>query len=117
MYGQPAAATSAPARRRLVSLLRKLANRRLPREGERRRVEVLLHDRVPPVRGDLLEIAALLERASQPDPECVTALNRALTDGCERPLYNPDVHPSEFRATLYHVRSRLAAAPPAPIRS
>ena len=40
----------------------------------------------------------------------MTALNPLLTDGCESPLYNPDVHPSELRATLYDVRSRLAAA-------
>jgi hypothetical protein len=72
---------------------------------------VLLHDRLDPVRFDLLEIATLLEHAAEPDPACVTALNRLLTDGCESPLYNSEIHPSELRATLYYVRSRLAAAP------
>ena len=96
--------------RRLVSSLRSLANRRPPRPPALRRLDVLLYDRVPPVRGDLLEIAALLECAIEPDPGCVSALRRLLTDGCESPLYNVDVHPSEPRATLYHLRSRLAAA-------
>jgi hypothetical protein len=74
-----------------------------------RRFEVVLHDRVHDFRAELLEIAALLERTSRPDPDCVGALHRLLTDGCESPLYNRDVHPSELRATLHHVRSRLAA--------
>ena len=103
---------SARTRRRLVRSLRNLASRRPPREAMRRRLEALLHDRVAPIRGELVEIAALLEQASHPDLECVTALHRLLTDGCESPLYNPEVHPSELRATLYHVRSRLAAARP-----
>ena len=70
---------------------------------------MLLYDRVGPVRSDLLEIAALLERELQPDPDGVAALQRLLTDGCESPLYNADVHPSGLRATLHFVRSRLAA--------
>lgn len=37
------------------------------------------------------------------------ALHRLLTDGCASPLYNCEVHPSELRATLYYVRSRLGA--------
>jgi hypothetical protein len=101
---------SARKRRRLVGSLRRTANHRPSRDPARRRFEVLLGERVQLVRSDLLEIAALLERASDPDPECVRTLHRLLTDGCESPLYNPDVHPSELRATLYVVRSRLAAA-------
>jgi hypothetical protein len=93
----------------LLKSLRKLADRRPPRDAVRRRFEVLLLDRVAPVRSDLLEIAALLENVPEPDAECVAALHRLLTDGCESPLYNPDVHPSELRATLFYVRSRLAA--------
>jgi hypothetical protein len=77
---------------------------------------VLLHERVALVRADLLDIAALLERERHPDPGCVLALHRLLTDGCASPLYNHDVHPSELRATLYYVRARLGAAP-APVRS
>jgi hypothetical protein len=101
---------SARTRRRLVSSLRGAANHRPARDPARRRLEVLLGDRVQLVRSDLLEIAALLERAAEPDPECVRTLHRLLTDGCESPLYNPDVHPSELRATLYYVRAGLTVA-------
>lgn len=95
-------------KRRLISSLRKLAMRR-PGDAGSSRFEVLLADRLPPVRDDLLEIAALLEQTSRPNPGCVATLRRLLTDGCESPLYNPEVHPSELRATLYYVRSRLIA--------
>ena len=30
--------------------------------------------------------------------------SRLLTDGCESPLYNPDVHISELLATLHYLR-------------
>lgn len=101
-------------RRRLVRSLRQLADRRPPRYAARRRFEVLLNERVALVRSDLLEIAALLEHERDPDPGCVVALHRLLTDGCASPLYNCEVHPSELRATLYYVRSRLGAVPSAP---
>ena len=95
--------------RRLVASLRRLASREPPRSGTRRRFEVLLHDRVALVRDDLLEIAELLERAPDPEPWCVTELHRLLTDGCESPLFNPAVHPSELRASIYYLHSSLAA--------
>jgi hypothetical protein len=98
-------------RRRLVKSLRRLASRRPPRYAARRRFEVVLHERVALVRDDLLQIAGLLEQERQPDPGCVVALHRLLTDGCASPLYNGDVHTSELRATLYYVRSRLGAGP------
>jgi hypothetical protein len=95
--------------RRLVASLRKLASREPPRGGTRRRFEVLLHERVALVRADLLEIAELLAQATNPEPWCVTELHRLLTDGCESGLLNPDVHPSELRASVYYVHSRLTA--------
>ncbi len=70
---------------------------------------MLLPDRVGLVRADLLEIAELLEQSPDPDPRCVTELHRLLTDGCESALFNPDVHPSELRASLYYVHLRLTA--------
>ena len=100
---------SARARRRLVGSLRRAANHRPSRDPARRRFEVLLGDRLQLVRSDLMEIAALLECAPDPDPECVRTLHRLLTDGCESPLYNLDVHPSELRAALYYVRAGLTA--------
>jgi len=96
-------------RRRLVRALRELARRSSPGDAPRRRFEVLLYERVALVRDELLEIAVLLERETQPDPGCVVALHRLLTDGCASPLFNRDVHPSELRATVHYVRSRLGA--------
>jgi len=104
-------------RRRLVRSLRRLATRKPPRDAAGRRFEVLLHERVALVRGDLLEIAALLEQELDPHPGCVVALHRLLTDGCASPLYNPEIHHSELRSTLYYVRSRLGAAPSASVHS
>lgn len=100
---------SARTQRRLVRSLKSLANRRPPRDRAHRRFEVLLHDRVALVRSDLLEIATVLQHETQPDPGCVKELHRLLTDGCESPLYNPDVHSSELRATVFYLRSRLTA--------
>ena len=100
-------ALSARRRRALVAALSRVASATPSPDPLRRRFEVLLHDRVREVRGDLLEIALLLEAADDPDPECVAELSRLVRDGCKSPLYNPDVHPSELRATLHYVRSRL----------
>ncbi len=97
-------------RRQLVRSLRELARRTAVGDAPRRRFDVLLQERVAPVRGELLEIAALLEHDRQPDPGCVVAVHRLLTDGCASPLYNRDVHPSELRATLHYVRCRLGTS-------
>jgi hypothetical protein len=97
-------------RRRLIASLKRAANHRPARDPARRRLQVLLDDRVASVRADLLEIAAALECASEPDPECVRTLHGLLTDGCESPLYNPEVHLSELRATMYYLRTRLSVA-------
>jgi hypothetical protein len=107
--GGGAGRVSPRARRRLVASLRNLANRTPRRNATRHRFEVVLNDRLPGVRTDLLEIAALLEHAPEPEPRCVAELHRLLTDGCESPLYNPDVHVSELRAAVYYIRSGLAA--------
>ena len=32
------------------------------------------------------------------------AIRKLLTDGCESPLYNRDIHMSELRAALYYLR-------------
>jgi hypothetical protein len=98
---------SARERRILVRWLRRTANRPPDRDPLRRRREVLLCDRVAVARTDLLEIAAVLEQADDPDPARVAALRDLLSDGCESPLYNTDVHLSELWATLYYVRSGL----------
>jgi hypothetical protein len=61
------------------------------------------------LNGGLLEIAALLEHARDPDPACVAELHELLANGCDSPLYNADIHISELQATLHHIRALLAA--------
>jgi hypothetical protein len=91
----------------IVQWLRSTANRAGEPAPLVRRRQALLHYRVAAVRTDLLEIAAMLERSDQPDPACVAELHRLLANGCDSPLYNPDIHVSELRATLHYVRVRL----------
>jgi hypothetical protein len=96
---------SARKRRMLARWLRRTANRAVDPHPVSRRRELLLCDRVAAVRGELLEIAALLEQRTQTPgllPSCIS-------DGCESPLCNPAVHVSELQATLYYLRSALAA--------
>jgi hypothetical protein len=100
-------ALSSRRRRALVAELSRVASAAPSPDSLRRRFDVLLHDRVREVRGDLLEIALLLAVADDPDPECAAELRRLVRDGCDSPLYNPEVHPSELRATLHYIRSRL----------
>jgi hypothetical protein len=99
---------TARQRRRLVGWLRLTATRRPHRNTGRYRGTVLLFDRLDAIRTDLLHIASMLESADDPDPVCVAELNRLLRDGCDSPLYNPAVHPSELRATLYYARQALS---------
>ena len=44
---------------------------------------------------------------SRDNPACVKALHNLRANGCDSPLYNPDIHPSELHATLDYVRSGL----------
>lgn len=94
-------------RRILARQLRLTALHATDRDAIRRRHDVLLHYRAAAVRTDLLEIAALLEHTPDPRPNCVAALRTLLTNGCDSPLYNADVHFSELEATLDNVRSGL----------
>jgi len=75
---------------------------------------VLLRSRAVPLRTELLEIAAMVERAQQPDVACIAALSSLLRDGGTSPLYNPAIDPRELGATLDYVRRGLE--PDAPSR-
>jgi hypothetical protein len=92
----------------LARWLRRTAKRAARTNPLAERREALLCDRVRRVREQLLDIAWLLERATDPDPRYVAELHNLLRDGCESPLYNPEVHDSELRATLHYIRSALA---------
>jgi hypothetical protein len=93
--------------RMLARWVRRTANREPRHLPLARTPEPLLHYRAAAVRTDLLEIAALLEHAHNPDPARVAALHDLLANGCDSPLYNTDVHISELLATLHYVRSGL----------
>jgi hypothetical protein len=101
-----AAPVSPRSRRTLARQLRRTAEDvRNPRSrGPTHRL--VLHYRVAAVRSDLLEIAALLEHAHDPDPECLTALRDLLRDAAS-PLYDPAVDPAQLSATLDHARAGL----------
>lgn len=93
-------------RRVLAQWLRRTARDANDRDPIRRRHDVLLHYRAAAVRTELLEIAALLERAHDPDPICVAALHQLLANG-DSPLYHPGIPAAELRATLDYVRAEL----------
>jgi hypothetical protein len=97
-------------RRVITRWLRRTARQIEPTSRLARRRETLLHDRVALVRADLLEIAAILEHARDPDPACIAELHDLLANGCDSPLYNADIHISELRATLHHIRASLAVS-------
>jgi hypothetical protein len=99
--------TSPRNRRILARWLRRTANRTTEPHPFVRRREALLHYRAAAVRTNLLEIAALLEHTHDPDPARIAALRDLLANGCDSPLYNPDIHPSELKATLAYIRSGL----------
>lgn len=104
---EPRRLVSARHRRVLARWLRRTARgTQEPHPIDRRR-QALLHYRASAVSSELLEIAAALERAHDPDPARVALLHELLANGCDSPLYNPDIHVSELRATLHHVRAGL----------
>jgi hypothetical protein len=92
-------------RRVLVQWLRRTANHTHEPHPIARSRHALLHYRAAAVRSELLEIA------HDPDPACVTTLHELLANGCDSPLYNPDVHVSELRAAVYYVRAGIHDAP------
>jgi hypothetical protein len=96
----------------LARWLRRTAKRAASVDPVDQRREALLCDRVRRVREQLLDIAWLLERMGDPDPRPVAELHKHLRDGCESPLYNPDIHESELRATLHYIRSALVTSEP-----
>lgn len=105
-------------RRVLAKWLRRTANHGIDPDPIRRRYDALLHYRAAAVRTDLLEIAALLERANDPNPDCVTALHDLLAHNGHSPLYDPTIAFSELEAALHYIRSGLershtASEPPA----
>ena len=98
---------SARHRRALARWLRLTAKLATDRDSIRRRHDVLLHYRAAAVRSELLEIAALLDRALAPDPASVQALHDLLAHSGRSPLYDSRTPFSELEATLEYIRSGL----------
>lgn len=94
-------------RQMLSRWLRRTANRATGGDRLSRRREPLLCARVALVRTDLLELAATLDRTDDPDPGSIRALRDLLSNGCDSPLYNADLHVSELQAALYYIRLGL----------
>ena len=99
------------ARHRLVAKLRSVS-RRAGTPPRARRFDVLLCDRALAVRAELLEIAAALERAPDPNGRTLEALHRLLRDGCASPLYNPAVPQERLRMALDRIRTELQSSEP-----
>jgi hypothetical protein len=94
-------------RRKIARWLRQTAKRAHDTDPIRRRREALIHQRALAVHRDLLEIATLLERTPNADASCIATLHAMLANARDSPLYNPDIHVSELRATLYYARAGL----------
>lgn len=99
---------SARRRRALAQAMRAVAKAAADHTPPNR-WEVLLRSRAAPLRAELLEVAAMLERAQDPDWACVAALRDLLRDGATSPLYNPAVEAQELAAVLGRARENLAA--------
>lgn len=76
------------------------------------RWRVLLCSRAAPFRSEMLEVAALLEQARDPDWACVAALRELLRDGRTSPLYNPAIDPRHLGVILDRARACLQEREP-----
>lgn len=105
-------------RRVLVKWLRRTANYTDPPPPLARRRQTLLSHRAGAVRSELLEVASALEHNLDPNPTSLTELHQLLANGCDSPLYNPEIHVSELHAAVHYLKrgfgvtspSRIAAA-------
>jgi hypothetical protein len=101
---------SARNRRVLAKWLRRTANHAHATDST---LEEPLHYRAAAVRTELLELAAILEHAHDPDPASVAALRDLLADSRGSPLYNPNIPAADLDEALQRIRTGLANAPPA----
>jgi hypothetical protein len=95
----------------LVAELRSVS-RRAATPPRVRRFDVLLCDRALAVRGEMLEVAAALQRTSQPSGCTLETLRQLLRDGCASPLYNRAVPEERLRKALDRIRIELQSCEP-----
>lgn len=93
------------ARRALAQALRRATDPTKPPSPLRPRPRVLRY-RAAAVRLELLEIAALLEHAQDPEPAAIRAVRKLLRDRTS-PLYDLAVDVAELRTTLNCLRKTL----------
>ena len=107
--------TSARNRRKLARWLRETAARANDPDPIARRHSVLLHYRAAAVHTQMLQIAATIERAPDPDPECMTLLQNLLAnDTGNSPLYNRHIPAADLETTLRRIRAGLETQPADP---
>jgi hypothetical protein len=100
--------TSVRNRRRLARWLRETAARAGDPDPFARRHSVLLHYRAAAVRTEMLQIAATLEHAHDPDPECITLLQNLLANEAgNSPLYNRHLPAADLEAIVRRIRGGL----------
>jgi hypothetical protein len=90
----------------LVQLLRRTADGTHDTDRVRDRREAL-HYRAAAVRTPLLELAAVLEHAHDPDPATVAELRELLSNGRDSPLYNAKIPAAELDKALQRIRAEL----------
>ena len=86
-------------RRRLARSMRRLV-RKASDPSVR---DVIPTERVATVGARLLALADWLEHARDPNAEWANAIHRLMTDGCDSPLLNDQLHISELYAALYYI--------------
>jgi hypothetical protein len=100
-------------RRVLVQWLRHTANRAHNTDPIRRHRKPLLHYRAAAVRTELLELAAILEHAHDPDRASVAELRDLLSNSSDSPLYNANIPAAELDEALQRIRAGLTHTRPA----
>jgi hypothetical protein len=96
-------------RREAAAALRSIAGQR---RVSRHDVAPIVVGRIAPVRGELLAVAAELERARMLDPRTMADIAVLITDGARSPLLNAAVPEPELDVLLRRIRFRLAAVGP-----
>jgi hypothetical protein len=100
---------AARRRRQIADGLREVARLSAP-STPRRRFTAVIPARAAAVRDELLEVAALVCGAGDPDLACLDELHRLLTDGRTSPLLNPHVPAVELAGVLQRTRCALEQA-------
>jgi hypothetical protein len=98
------------ARRRRLQVAEKLirvARHAAPRARQRQH-ELMLISRAAAVRTAPLDVAAVVRRSTNPDPECIADLHTQLSGGGDTPVHHPDVPTAQPDTTVDRARTTLS---------